>query len=58
MLAREHLTDQRTRDDLETQYLVLLMQRDAAIWKKRNEATLGKEAADEPEKLSVADNYG
>lgn len=37
------------RDQLETKLLTLLMQKDAREWHKRIQATLGKEATDEPE---------
>jgi hypothetical protein len=57
MLAREHLIDRRTRDDLETQYLVALMERDARIWAKHTQASLvGKEIADEPDEHQQTTN--
>ena len=48
MLAREHLDDPVRREQLEVQYLTLLMKKDAEIWAKRTqfELTLAEKQQD------------
>jgi len=40
MLAREYLVDPARREELETQYLTLLMKKDAAVWAQHATAAL------------------